>query len=306
MEKAKQVVVSESKQRLDDFVAAHFSITRSQSKKLIEQKMVLLNDEVVSKAGSLVKNGDCVVVTLPDKIQPSLASDLPLSIVFENANLLIVDKPAGIVTHPDAHYQSDSLVQRVLAHTALSSIGLPERPGVVHRLDKDTSGLVIFAKNDAAHLALTKIFADRKIAKYYVALVHGGSKLPDSGTINSPIDRNPRDRKKMDVSASDKARHALSHFTVLQRFPQATLVEVKIETGRTHQIRVHFSAINHPVVGDVTYGNSKLDRQLEKILEHKIPRMILHAQRLQFVLPGEQEAREFVAEAPPDIASFLA
>ncbi len=305
MEKAKRVVSIDAKQRLDDFVAREFGVTRSQAKQWIGSDSVFVNGTLQSKAGVLVKAGDVLEITLPTEHNPAAAVEKPLVIIFENADLIIVDKPAGIVTHPDANHQSDSLVQRVLAHTSLSSVGLPERPGVVHRLDKDTSGLVIFAKTDEAHHALTKIFADRKIAKYYLALVHGGGKLPDSGTIEAPIDRNPRDRKKMDVSASDKAKHAISHFTVLQRFPHATLVEVKIETGRTHQIRVHFAAIGHPVVGDITYGNAKLDRQLEKTIGKKIPRLLLHAERLRFVLPGESEEQEFTAEMPEELRLLL-
>ncbi len=305
MPKAKFSVENSEKQRLDEVIASQLSITRSQAKKWIEHGFVQLNGERIAKAGTIVKAGDEIIVDEPDAENPTAVNE-PLEIIFENAEMIITNKPAGICTHPDANHRTDSLLQRVLAYTPLSSVGLPDRPGVIHRLDKDTSGLVIFAKTDAAHHQLTNIFAERKIVKHYLTMVHGGSKLPNSGTIEAPLSRNARDRKKMNVSASDNAKHAISHFTVLKRLPSATVLDVKIETGRTHQIRVHFSAIGHPVVGDAMYGNLRLDASLEKSLGQKIPRMILHAQNVDFILPRETNARSFTAKVPEDIRPFLA
>jgi len=305
MEKKKFSPQRSAKCRLDQIVAKYCDVSRSQAKKWLDSGLVTVNGVPEKKAGFIVKAVDTIEVAIPEKIIPTKALGHELEIIYENAGLIIVSKPAGIVTHPDAHYQTDSLLQRVLAHSKLSSIGLPDRPGVVHRLDKDTSGLVIFAKTDQAHRELTAIFADRKIEKYYIALVHGGSKLPDSGSIDSPISRHIHDRKKMDVSASEKAKHAVSHFTVLERFLQATLLSVRIETGRTHQIRVHFSAIGFPVVGDSTYGNAKLDQALSQAVQTKIPRLFLHAQRLKFTIPGETVEREFVAEIPEELEKFM-
>lgn len=258
------------------------------------------------KAGMVLKAADLIEVTLADAKPKATAAPLPPPvIIFADNAVVVADKPAGIVTHLDAAHQTDSLSERVQAQFSLAAIGAPLRPGIVHRLDKDTSGVVILARTDAAYYGLTHAFANRSVRKEYLALLHGGQKLPDQGTIEAPIARHSLKRQQMTVSSSNSAKPAVSHFWVLERFGDTTLVRVRIETGRTHQIRVHFAAIGYPVVKDVTYGNAKLDISLEKKLGIPLPRLFLHAEKLALVLPDEIEQREFTAELPKDLAKVL-
>ncbi len=302
MTEEKLVPTEQSGKRIDDFLSKNFDLTRSQAKKYITKGLVTRNTASVRKAGEVIKEGEIITLHIPEEISAP-SSTKPVTIIFENDEYVVVNKPAGIATHPDETYRHDTLVQRVLRHCRLSSIGLPNRPGVVHRIDKDTSGLLIFAKTNAAHLYFTGLFASRKIEKNYITLVHGTS-LPDSGTIDSPIERDPKNRKKMSVSARKNAKHAVSHFQILQRFAHTSLLNVHIETGRTHQIRVHLSAIGSPIVGDPVYGNVKLDTILEKKYG-KIPRLFLHAQSLKFIPPHKKKEQEFHAEIPPELNIFL-
>ncbi len=232
---------------------------------------------IPKKSGEKISENDEITWEKEEKNQQEIPSNLPPpNILFENDDFLIAEKPMGIPTHFDDHH-ADCLLARILATgKTLSSVGAPSRSGVVHRLDKDTSGLLIFAKTDAAHLYFQKLFATRQIKKTYLALVYGNS-LPEEGTIDSPLGRDPRDRKKMRVAPENVGRKSLTHFRVLENYKETALVEVDLATGRTHQIRVHFSAIGHPVVGDVIYGNRKYDEK------KKSPRLFLHAEKLEFV-----------------------
>ena len=291
------------KKRLDIFLSHTCGVTRSHVKKWVEKKYITLNENMVTKAGEKLSRGDEICIALLEEA-PLRASKIPVeNIIYEDDFCIVVNKPAGLVTHPDATYKTDSLVQRVLAHSSLSSIGAPDRPGVVHRLDKDTSGVIVFAKTDEAHAYLSHLFASRKTQKYYLALVHGKN-LPEEGTIDSPIMRDARHRKKMTVSASDKAKPAVSHFEIMEQFSDCTLVQVNIETGRTHQIRVHFSSIGHPIVGDELYGNKALDRAFEKA-HGSIPRLLLHAHLLAFIPFRKDLKQEFVAELAGDFEQVL-
>lgn len=256
-----------------------------------------------SKAGEKLSKGDEILLSLPEESTPEVSEIALENILYEDENCIVVNKPAEIVTHPDATHIHDSLLQRILAHCELSSIGLPDRPGVVHRLDKDTSGVIVFAKNDEAHIYISNLFASRETKKHYLALVHGKG-LPQEGTIDSPITRDTRNRKKMTVSASDKAKYAVSHFEILEQFADSTLVKVNIETGRTHQIRVHLSSIGHPIVGDPVYGNPKLDALFEKKYT-EIPRLLLHAYSLAFVPFSQKSEKEFVAALAGDFEGVL-
>lgn len=309
------------KMRLDAFLAEYCSVTRSQVKKWVEKKYITRiqkkknsfsenhlsssvgEEKYITKAGEKLFTNDIIILTLPEETSPQVSEIALKNIIYEDDFCIVVNKPAGIVTHPDTTHTNDSVLQRVLAHCELSSIGVPDRPGVVHRLDKDTSGVMVFAKTDDSHMYLSNLFSSRKTKKYYLALVHGKN-LPQEGTIDSPIVRDGRNRKKMTVSSSDKAKHAVSHFKVLEQFANCTLVKVHIETGRTHQIRVHFSSIGHPIVGDPIYGNKKHDELFAKKVA-KIPRLLLHAHSLAFVLFSQKSEKEFIAELAEDFQEIL-
>jgi 23S rRNA pseudouridine1911/1915/1917 synthase len=283
-------------------------ITRSQIKKWISAGNVSLKyangrKEMVTKAGKLLSREDIVIVRFPDVLSFVPQKNKPLSILFEDNEFIIVCKPAGIPTHPDNVHKEDTLVQRVLAYCSLSDIGLPHRPGVIHRLDKDTSGIILFAKTNAAHQYFSRVFSDRLVKKQYLALVHGVH-IPDSGTIDSPIVRDGINRKKMCVSSGKNSKYAVTHFDVLERFSTTTFVKVLIETGRTHQIRVHFSSIGHPIVGDVIYGNILLDKKVYKKCGEEF-RLFLHAESLTFVPPREKKEKTFLAELRKDIQKML-
>lgn len=302
MEETKKVTKDQKGKRLDVFLESAFGVTRSQAKKWIGSKSVTVDGESATKAGEKVRPNQQIHVSFPEE-KPLLPSKKSLNIILETDDFIVVNKPAKIPTHPDETYREDTLVQRVVHHCKPSDIGAPERPGVVHRLDKDTSGVIVFAKNNEAHYSLTQSFSDRTVQKHYLALVHGTS-LPDSGTIDSPIMRDAAERKKMTVSDNKNAKHAISHFEVLERFMNTIFVRVKIETGRTHQIRVHFSAISHPIVGDPIYGSPKLDQHLEKQYR-AIPRLFLHAEQLAFPDPKTKEQVECEADIPKDLKECL-
>ncbi|QQS59781.1 RluA family pseudouridine synthase [Candidatus Peregrinibacteria bacterium] len=300
----KKVPQEEHGARLDDFLVRAFHITRSQSKKAILESRVLVNEVPPKKAGIVLSSGDDITFFSPHVSSGLLPSHEPVNILFENESVIVVEKPVGIVTHPDATHTKDTLLQRVLAHTSLAEKGLPLRPGVVHRLDKETSGVLVFAKTDSALLVLQKSFAKRKVQKIYRTLIHGAH-IAEKGTIASPIARDVRDRKKMSVSAGGEAKHALSHFTVVQRFQHVSELLVQIETGRTHQIRVHLSAIGSPVLGDAVYGSRKQDEEVSRTIGCAIPRCLLHAESLSLVLPNEQEEMTFISPIPSDFSEVL-
>ncbi len=289
--------------RLDQFLANKLpSLSRSFIQKIVKSGKVSVNGKACPKVAKQLAHEDIVSVEMPEiKKTYSEAEDIPLDIVFEDDQLIVINKPAGLVVHPAHGNRTGTLVNALLSHCKdLSGIGGEERPGIVHRLDKETSGLMVVAKTDAAHRNLSAQFKDRKVAKKYLALVHGTIKN-DTGTIDVPIGRSQSDRKKMAVIKADpenmkahnlrkprrsKARHAVTHYKVVKRQAGRTLLEIKLETGRTHQIRVHMAYMGHPIVGDKVYGQKK----------DKSPFMALHSYALGFFHPFTGEYMEFVRE----------
>ncbi|MGI6147848.1 MAG: RluA family pseudouridine synthase [Firmicutes bacterium] len=245
-------VTEGGQERLDVWVARQIDMSRSQVKQLIDAGFITVNQRQ-EKAGYRLRMGDEVFVTIPPPQETAVKPEnIPLEIVYQDAHIAVVNKPKGLVVHPAAGNWQGTLVNALLHHIGdLAGIGGELRPGIVHRLDKDTSGLMIVAKHDAAHRYFASELKQRRIRRYYTALVHG-TVQHDHGTIDAPIGRHPKDRKRMAVV--EGGRPAVTHFSVQERFQRHTLVECRLETGRTHQIRVHLSAINHPIVGDPVYG----------------------------------------------------
>lgn len=288
-------------ERLDVFVARAMrgtlpDLTRSRVRRLVDQGLVTVDGRQASKAGLGLVAGQRVQVTLPPPERTTLEPEaIPLGIVYEDDDLLVVDKPAGLVVHPSPGHAGHTLVNAVLAHCPnLSGIGGEGRPGIVHRLDKDTSGLIIVAKNDAAHLSLARQLKERKIEKTYLALVEGRVR-PAGGVIDAPIARDPRHRKRMAVVA--RGRDARTRYRVLREADGRSLLEVRPETGRTHQIRVHLASIGHPIAGDALYGRRR---------DPSLARQFLHAQRLAFRHPRTGERIELEAPLADDLARYLA
>jgi 23S rRNA pseudouridine1911/1915/1917 synthase len=285
--------------RLDAYLAAaHPDVSRSRWKQLIEDGHVALNGAPVRKPNTALAAGDELRCTLPDPTPAGLvASDIPLAILYEDADLIVLNKPAGLVVHPAPGHASDTLVNALLHHCSdLQGIGGELRPGIVHRLDKDTSGVLVVAKNEQAVANLVAQFSAHTVEKEYLALVWGAPRK-SSGAIELPIGRHPVHRKKMAVVS--KGRPAVTRYETLAAMPLASLLRVCIETGRTHQIRVHLAHLGHPVVGDTTYGRAR--RGLPEGLS--IPRQMLHARRLKIAHPRDGRPLEFTAPPPAD---FLA
>jgi len=292
-------------QRLDKTLTQllpEFSRARIQA--LIKQGLVARGDKVVKDASAKVKEDEVYTIHMPPP-EPAVpaAQKIPLKIVYEDDDLLVIDKPVGMVVHPAPGHHDATLVNALLAHCgkSLSGIGGVARPGIVHRLDRDTSGLMVVAKNDAAHQALSRQFADRTLSRTYHALIWG-TPAPRAGIIEAPVGRSPRDRKKMAVTA--KGKKAVTHYKVLESFAQVSLVECRLATGRTHQIRVHFSHQKHPVVGDPTYGKRKMGKDMPKILQD-FPRQALHAVELRFLHPRSGILMQFQSNPPRDIMNLL-
>lgn len=288
-------IVEQPGSRLDKFVNDKVpDLSRSQAQKLIANGNVTVN-HAPAKAGLKLKKGDLVeVITPPPPPSDLLPEQIPLKILYEDDDLLVVDKPPGMTVHPTPGHPSHTLVNALLSHfPSLPETGQPLRPGVVHRLDKDTSGLVIVAKNVVAHMKLASQFKNRSVTKTYIALVKGRL-TPDEGIVEAKIGRDPRHRKKMAVV--ERGREARTEYRVIKYFDsQYTLLEVKPKTGRTHQIRVHFSAIGHPVVGDSTYGGKS----------PLISRQFLHAAKLGFRLPSTGKYLDIETELPEDLKQVL-
>jgi len=294
MEKPHQLKADSAGVRLDLFIVQNLpELSRSFIQKLIEDGHVTLNGKP-ARAGLKLKEGDAVCITIPPP-EPSelLAEDIPISIIYEDGDLLVVDKPAGMTTHPAPGNPSHTLVNAVLSHLpALPESDNPARPGIVHRLDKDTSGLILIAKTRGALADLSAQFKSREVNKAYVALVKG-KVIPPRGIVDAPIGRDRAHRQKMAVT--DSGRPARTAYTVLKVYEGYTLVEARPETGRTHQIRVHFASVGHPVVGDIIYGaKSEL-----------VGRQFLHAQKLSFRLPSTGKTVEFTSPLPPDLQAAL-
>lgn len=289
----------EKPQRLDKFLVTCLpEYSRSRLQNLIRQGLVTVDGEVASKSGLMLEAGAVVQVYIPPPVPTTLiAEPIPLDIVFENEDLIVVNKPAGMVVHPAAGHSAGTLVHAALAHAPqMLGIGGEGRPGVVHRLDKDTSGLILLAKNDAAHRWLQEQFRARQVEKVYLALVDGKPPTP-TGRVEVAIGRDPTKRKQMAVVPSHKGRLAVSLYRTLEAFPRHTLLEVHPLTGRTHQIRLHLAFIGCPVVGDRVYGRRKPSLPLE--------RQFLHAFRLRLRLPGERQPRTFEAPLPQDLERLL-
>ena len=288
----------ETPARLDVFLAEGLpELTRSAAQGLIESGAVLLNGENARK-NAKVGPGDTVTVVMPELREPDvLPEDIPLNIVYEDDCLLVVDKPKGMVVHPAPGHASGTLVNALMYHCGdrLSGINGVRRPGILHRIDRDTSGLLVVAKTDEAHLALAERVARHDLHRLYPAVLVGHLREPE-GTVAVPIGRSPRDRKKQAVNGLN-AREAVTHYKVLEEYPGFTLAEFRLETGRTHQIRVHAAYLGHPVAGDAVYGDPKHTYGLHG--------QCLHAAELGFVHPKTGEYMQFESPLPDEFLSFL-
>lgn len=286
-------------ERLDKFLTESLpEFSRSRIQGLIADGFVDVNGRAAKKAGQALEAGTTLTVRIPPPIPTALvAEEIPLDIIFENDDLLVVNKPAGMVVHPAAGHPSGTLVNAVLGYDAeLEGIGGEERPGVVHRLDKDTSGLILLAKNERAHRGLQDQFRLRQVEKSYLALVDGKPPTP-SGRVEAHIGRDPKNRKRMAITSASKGREAISEYKTLESFKNHTLLEFHPLTGRTHQIRLHCAFLKCPIVGDAVYGR--------KNVSLPISRHFLHAYRLKIVLPGEKEPHKFEAPIPGDLEQAL-
>lgn len=288
-------------------------LSRNRLQKLIDAGRVLVNGRA-GKPSHKLKTGDRVVLSVPPRRAPRLVAEArPLVIVHEDAHLLVLDKPAGEVVHPGAGVQSGTTVHALLHHApAIATVGGEGRPGIVHRLDRDTSGLLVVAKTEEAYLALVEAMRARSVKRVYQAIAWGDPG-PASGTIELPIGRDPKDRKRMAVVRGPAGRPARTHWRVRERFGLACLLECRLETGRTHQIRVHLAAVRHPVVGDPVYGGRvkkqlslrQSERSLADALLRLLRRQALHAAQLEFVHPVTGEELRFRSELPPDLQEAL-
>ena len=290
------VSASEAKLRLDQFLAKRLpEFSRSRLQQLIRAGFVRLNN-ATSRPRQIVRGGDQIDLTEPplEKIE-NLPEQIPLEILFEDSDLIVINKPPGLVVHPGAGHREHTLVNALLNHCGtLSGIGGKERPGIVHRLDKETSGCLVVAKNDAAHRGLSKQFAERTVEKIYLALVAG--KLPKrAGVIEEKIGRHPVHRQRMSATAL-RGRAARTEYRVVRASDRASLIECRLHSGRTHQIRVHLHHLNHPVLGDKVYAPR---------MAKDFPRQMLHAWKLGFRHPRTQEWKSFEAPLPDDFAAAI-
>lgn len=290
-------IVKEGNVRLDVYLSEKYNdLSRTMIQKLIENGDIQING-TIKKISYKVQSQDCITINIPDVKEIDLkAQDIPIDIVYEDKDIIVVNKPKGMVVHPANGNPDGTLVNAIMSicKESLSGIGGELRPGIVHRLDKDTSGLLIVAKNDKAHIQMSEQIKNREVNKIYIALVRGNVQ-EDEATINMPIGRSIKDRKKMAVIKS--GREAITHFKVLKRYPRYTLLEIKIDTGRTHQIRVHMAEIGHPVVGDSIYSNGKNEFGVEG--------QMLHAKILDFKHPITQKQMHLETELPEYFKDIL-
>lgn len=286
-------------ERLDKFLTTQMTdFSRARLQALVKEGQVKVNGKIASKAGLLLRIGDQVDLTIPPT-RPSdiIPENIPLSVLFENDDFVVINKPAGMVVHPAAGHHQGTLVNAVLAHDPeLEGIGGEQRPGIVHRLDKNTSGLILVAKNDFTLRWLQDQFRLRKVQKVYLALSDGHPPTP-TGRIEAAIGRDSSQRKQMAIVSEGKGRSAVSEYRVLEQFPEHTFFEVHPETGRTHQIRLHLAMIGCPIVADTIYGHRNPSLPLE--------RHFLHAARLTILLPGEKTPHTFESPLPDDLQSIL-
>lgn len=296
MEKIKLIFDGDESCRLDAFVAQNTDISRSRAVKLAEEEKISVNGKKADKKQKL-KKGDIVEIIIPDVVPYAVkAEDIPIEIVYEDSDLLVVNKPKGMVVHPANGNFDGTLVNAIMFHCgkSLSGINGVLRPGIVHRIDKNTSGLLMVAKNDEAHICLSEQIKNHSFTREYEAVVYGNIK-EDTGTIEAPIGRHPVKRKQMSVTEKN-SKDAKTHFTVLERFGNFTHLRLKLETGRTHQIRVHLAFIGHPVAGDDVYGPKKVITYLNG--------QCLHAKKLGFIHPNG-EYMEFESDLPDYFKDFL-
>ncbi len=282
-------------QRIDKFLVENTEYTRSKIQKMIDNDCILVNGKSI-KSSYTLKAGDQIEVKDYEENTDILPENIPLDIYYEDDDLIVVNKPSGMVVHPAPGNYTGTLVNALMYHTNnLSTVNSTIRPGIVHRIDADTSGLLLVAKNDKAHNILAEAIQKKEVVREYIALVEGVIK-EDTATIDAPIGRDVNNRKKMCVTG-DNSKEAVTHIRVLERFSDATLIRCKLETGRTHQIRVHLSYIGHPVVNDPVYGRRKL-------INPKFGQM-LHAEKLGFVHPTTKEYMEFTSPVPDEFTKIL-
>jgi 23S rRNA pseudouridine1911/1915/1917 synthase len=294
--------------RLDKALADATELSRERVKALMTEGKVELDGQVVTSASSKAQAGSSFSIHLPPPSDPqAVPQDIPIDVVYEDEHLVVVDKPAGMVVHPAAGNPDGTLVNALLHHCRgqLSGIGGVARPGIVHRIDKDTSGLLVVAKSDVAHEGLAKQFADHSLERAYLA-VCAGHPSPPSGTVDARIGRSDRDRKKMAVLAADSTRgkHAVTHYKTLEKLDNSALIECRLETGRTHQVRVHLASIGHALIGDPVYGRTPAAiRPILKALSFN--RQALHAARLGFIHPVTGNRLSFSSELPDDMRELI-
>jgi len=289
-------------ERLDTYISSKSGLSRSYIQRLIKKGLILVNSHP-EKSSYKIRQGDVIKLTIPDE-QPLtlIPEDVPLDVVWEDRHIIVVNKPPYMVMYPSAGHKNGTLLNALISKCRkLASSGAPLRPGVVHRLDKETSGLIVLAKDNAAYSALIKKFKEREIEKHYLALLYGKLKT-DHGEISSVIGRSVSDRKKMSTKTR-QGKEAVTRFEVIKRFKSATLAKVRIITGRTHQIRVHFAASGHPVLGDKTYGKKTFINLGQKTIN--FPRQMLHAYSLKFLHPVTEQPLEFTAPIPEDIKKAI-
>ena len=299
------VTSDEAGERVDVYLSDKLGITRSASQKLLTDGAASFADGSPLKKNARVCAGDEFAVTIPDAAPPTAEpEDIPLDVVYEDGDIIVVNKPQGMVVHPAPGHDTGTLVSALLFRCgdSLSGINGVLRPGIIHRIDKDTSGLICSAKNDRAHVSLSEQLKDHSMRRTYRAIVVGG--LPqDSGTVDAPIDRNRTDRKKMAVVRRGEGREAVTHYSVISRLPGFTYAEMKLETGRTHQIRVHMASIGHPVLGDHVYGGGST--QFEKKHPSLFAGQCLHAAELELTHPSTGERMTFFAPLPDNFQKIL-
>lgn len=300
-----KVTEKDSGKRIDAWLSEELGITRSAATKLIENENVIFKGKSVSKSLKIAAEQEFVVEIPDPEPAEALPENIPLDIIYEDDDLLVVNKPKGMVVHPAAGNPSGTLVNALLYHcgSSLSGIGGVIRPGIVHRIDKDTSGLLVVAKNDFTHLALSEQLKDHTVSRIYSAIALGNFKT-DNGTVDAPIGRHPVDRKKMAVLRnSDAARDAITHYEVTERFGEFTYIKCVLETGRTHQIRVHMSSIGHPLLGDDVYGggNTKFGQKNQNLISGQC----LHAGELSFIHPRSGKTMHFTCSYPEYFTKLL-
>ena len=290
---------SEDPERLDHYLTETLTdYSRSRLQTFIKEGRVHVNGEPAKKMGQALENGDLITVAVPEAHPSTLIpEDIPLDILYEDEQSIVINKPAGMVVHPAAGHETGTLVHAVLAHCAdLQGFGGEIRPGVVHRLDRDTSGIIVMAKNEKAHIFLQEQFKDRNVNKRYLALVDGAPPTP-TGRVDAPIGRDPIRRQQMAILTPDKGRAAVTEYITRKKYAKHTLIEAHPLTGRTHQIRVHMAFLKCPIVGDVLYGRKKQTIPLD--------RHFLHAYKLTILLPGHDEPMTFEAPLPAELQAVL-